>query len=100
MSKLPIMIMMASAGIIAWGGHGFFASTSAPRPLVGSNGLVTQGNSGCNIKGNIQVGTGQRIYHMPSQAYYDETMISTAKGERWFCSEAEARAAGWRKARL
>ena len=25
--------------------------------------------------------------------------ISEAKGERWFCSEAAARAAGWRRAR-
>ncbi|WP_456299102.1 sunset domain-containing protein [Marivita geojedonensis] len=25
--------------------------------------------------------------------------MSPTKGERWFCSEAEARAAGWRKAR-
>ncbi|HIF78840.1 MAG TPA: thermonuclease family protein, partial [Sulfitobacter sp.] len=25
--------------------------------------------------------------------------ISTRKGERWFCSEAEARGAGWRRAR-
>ncbi|RWM84590.1 MAG: hypothetical protein EOR84_33055 [Mesorhizobium sp.] len=30
---------------------------------------------------------------------HDRTVTSTGKGERWFCSEAEARAAGWRKAR-
>lgn len=41
--------------------------------------------------------SGERIYHVPGQPYYDETRIDTAKGERWFCSEAQARAAGWRK---
>jgi hypothetical protein len=52
----------------------------------------------CRIKGNIS-GNG-RIYHMPGQKYYGATKINAAKGERWFCSEAESRAAGWRKARV
>ena len=51
----------------------------------------------CAIKGNIS--SGGRIYHVPGQENYAVTRISTAKGERWFCSEAEARAAGWRAAR-
>nr|WP_192359626.1 thermonuclease family protein [Mesorhizobium mediterraneum] len=55
--------------------------------------------SGCNIKGNISVTSGERIYHLPGQEHYDETVISLGKGERWFCSEDQARAAGWRKAR-
>lgn len=53
----------------------------------------------CNIKGNISYYGGQHIYHMPGQEYYSETRINLLKGERWFCSEAEARAAGWRRAR-
>lgn len=56
-------------------------------------------NPGCKIKGNISLSKGERIYHVPGQKYYAETRISPTKGERWFCSEAEARAAGWRKAR-
>ncbi len=52
----------------------------------------------CNIKGNISR-DGTRIYHVPGQYFYDRTRINTGKGERWFCSEAEARAAGWRRAR-
>jgi len=51
----------------------------------------------CNIKGNISGNTGERIYHVPSVKYYDATIISASKGERWFCSEAEAQAAGWRR---
>lgn len=50
----------------------------------------------CTIKGNI--GTKGRIYHLPGQADYDATRINQAKGEAWFCSESEARAAGFRKA--
>jgi len=56
-------------------------------------------NPGCTIKGNISISSGERIYHVPGQDYYAKTRISIGKGERWFCSEAEARAAGWRKAR-
>lgn len=54
---------------------------------------------GCNIKGNISVNTGERIYHVPGQENYSETRINWFKGERWFCSEIAARQAGWRKAR-
>lgn len=52
----------------------------------------------CNIKGNISHNGGQRIYHVPGQQYYDDTRITLSKGERWFCSEVEAQAAGWRRA--
>ncbi|KWV56679.1 hypothetical protein AS026_33065 [Rhizobium altiplani] len=55
-------------------------------------------SSACNIKGNISLNNGERIYHVPGQEYYDETRVSRSHGERWFCSEADARAAGWRKA--
>jgi len=54
----------------------------------------------CNIKGNISYLTGERIYHMPGQKYYWRTIISPWRGERWFCSEAEARAAGWRRSKI
>ncbi len=53
----------------------------------------------CNIKGNVSINTGERIYHVPGQTFYSETVINSRYGERWFCSEAEARAAGWRRAR-
>jgi endonuclease YncB( thermonuclease family) len=52
----------------------------------------------CDIKGNISQ-NGERIYHVPGGGYYSRTIIDLAKGERWFCSEAEARAAGWRRSR-
>ena len=52
----------------------------------------------CLIKGNIGQ-RGVRIYHVPGGQYYARTRINPKKGERWFCSEVEARAAGWRKSR-
>ena len=54
--------------------------------------------SRCLIKGNISR-SGTRIYHVPGGAYYKRTKITPSKGERWFCSEAEAGAAGWRRSR-
>ncbi len=55
--------------------------------------------SGCDIKGNISGKTGERIYHLPGQGFYDRTVISPERGEAWFCTEAEARANGWRKSK-
>lgn len=51
----------------------------------------------CAIKGNIS--KSGRIYHMPGQEHYDRTGINLKRGERWFCSQAEARQAGWRAAK-
>lgn len=53
---------------------------------------------GCSVKGNISTYTGERIYHVPGQQYYNATRVDLLKGERWFCSEKAARAAGWRRA--
>lgn len=50
----------------------------------------------CAIKGNIS--DGGYIYHVPWSTWYDRVRIDTSRGEKWFCSEAEAIAAGWRAA--
>jgi hypothetical protein len=52
---------------------------------------------GCDIKGNIRR---ERIYHLPGQLWYDETVIDPGQGERWFCTEEEAIANGWRRAKV
>jgi hypothetical protein len=55
----------------------------------------------CNhplIKGNIN-SKGQRIFHTPSSGQYARVEIDESTGERFFCSEEEALAAGWRSAR-
>ncbi len=53
---------------------------------------------GCNIKGNISIETGNRLYHIPGMEDYESTRIDSLRGERWFCTESEAIASGWRKA--
>jgi endonuclease YncB( thermonuclease family) len=53
----------------------------------------------CAIKGNI-ARDGERIYHVPGGRYYGVTAMSLEAGERWFCTEAEAVAAGWRRSQL
>ena len=67
------------------------ATREAPRVSARDRGA-------CNIKGNISHNSGKRIYHMPGDRDYERTRISTSRGERYFCTEAEARAAGWRRA--
>lgn len=61
-----------------------------------SNGKTSENKLGdCNIKGNIS-SSGEKIYHMPGQQFYDSTIIDTSKGERYFCSKEEAEQAGFR----
>ncbi|WP_460272155.1 thermonuclease family protein [Celeribacter sp. ULVN23_4] len=50
----------------------------------------------CVIKGNIS--KSGKLYHLPGGRWYDDTRINEGQGERWFCTEPEAREAGWRKA--
>ncbi|GEC31695.1 succinoglycan biosynthesis protein [Sinorhizobium fredii USDA 205] len=49
----------------------------------------------CPIKGNISR-KNVKIYHVPWSKDYPKTRIDPSRGERWFCSEADAVAAGWR----
>jgi len=53
---------------------------------------------GCAIKGNVS--HAGLVYHMPWSPWYDKVAMNTDKGKRWFCTEAEAQAAGWRPAML
>jgi len=64
-----------------------------PAPVVPS----TPSDTSCQIKGNINA-SGEKIYHLPGCGSYSKTQIDESRGERWFCTEAEAQAAGWRKA--
>jgi len=49
---------------------------------------------GCPIKG--QVSRAGRVYVLPWSDQYASIRVSARRGERWFCSEAEAQAAGWK----
>ncbi len=54
---------------------------------------------GFAIKGNIN-NKGDKIYHVPGSPKYSATKIDESKGERWFHSEDDAIAAGWRAPRI
>lgn len=62
------------------------AQSSARRPRA-------EAQAGCSIKGNR--GTNGWIYHVPGMPFYART-----RAEQMFCSEAEARAAGYRRAKV
>lgn len=54
-------------------------------------------NSNCNIKGNIDKGDGTKIYHLSDCSEYNRTVVETSLGEQWFCTESEAKKAGYTK---
>jgi hypothetical protein len=49
---------------------------------------------GCPIKGSVR--GSRRTYVVPWARGYERVRVSASRGERWFCSEAEARDAGFR----
>ena len=66
-------------------------ATAEPEP---TEIVPTVTPTACLIKGNIN-SKGDKIYHVPGSSSYASTVIDTAAGERWFCTEEEAIAAGW-----
>jgi len=72
--------------------------TLPPKPL--SLSVRPDTDPACNIKGNISASSGERIYYVPGQKNYDATRVNYSRGERWFCSETDAQAAGWRKSKV
>ncbi len=70
------------------------------RPEMGSlqPRLPVPEQAACTIKGNISR-KGDKVYHLPGSRDYERTVIEEASGERMFCSEDEAKAAGWRAPR-
>lgn len=84
----PILFLAAFLA----GGAGFALVSQRLQQLKAASGA-------CTIKGDISISSGERIYHMPDQPSYAQTIVTRQTGERWFCSERDARRAGWRKSR-
>ena len=51
------------------------------------------------IKGNIDTDTDEKVYHVPGGFFYRTTVVQKENGDRWFCTEQEALAAGWKKSK-
>lgn len=86
-----------SLSFASWVGFLSIILQSQNNSVLASSSTIPP-NPRCNIKGNISVSSGRKLYHVPGQQDYERTVISTDKGERWFCSEEEAIKAGWTKA--
>jgi hypothetical protein len=70
------------------------ASNHAQRKAPSSRDWQARASGNCKIKGNRNR-KGQWIYHLPGMPYYDQT-----RAEEIFCTEAEAQAAGYRRAKV
>jgi len=85
----------------AFAALGILAGPDLPRAPFCEEGLAEQflpatvqtREGDCVIKGNVSANG--RIYHVPGQLDYDRVNMN-APEKRWFCSESEAEAAGWR----
>lgn len=49
----------------------------------------------CVIKGNIDKGTWDHLYHLPRCRHYNQIVLDEDMGEQFFCSEKEAKNAGF-----
>ncbi len=86
--KMPSEYRLGAAPAVAR------STPSAKRnaPKASSGDWAGRARTNCNIKGNRNR-RGQWIYHVPGMPYYEAT-----RAEEFFCSEADARAAGYRRA--
>jgi len=82
-----------------------FADVAPPvrTPLPPVAGTCTGGcdvpPQGCLIKGTLPR-PDYKVFLLPGQPGYDAAEIDTQKGERWFCTIDEARAAGWVRSKV
>lgn len=56
----------------------------------------TSGHDACTIKGNIR--EGKKMFYSPDCPTYEQVLVDTAFGDAWFCSEDEAKNAGFAEA--
>lgn len=56
----------------------------------------TPPDSKCTIKGNHDLDRNDYVYLLPTCPYYVPVIIRRFEGDRWFCSESEAKKAGFK----
>ena len=81
-----------------WGGEFTIPSAWRKGKRLRKHQISRGNHQECRIKGNISR-SGSRIYHKPEDRNYSKTKIDKMNGEKWFCSEKDARKAGWRRAK-
>lgn len=70
--------------------RGFDSETYGQEPTSTPSTPPKEATTDCDIKGNINR-SGNKIYHLPSDSSYEQT-----NPEEWFCSEQEAKNAGFK----
>jgi len=56
---------------------------------------VVPPNPNCYLKGNHDQRQNRRLYSYPGCTNYNRTIVGLFEGDQWFCSEAEAKKAGY-----
>lgn len=77
--------------------HSDFVPPWTWREGVASAARPSDAVRNCNVKG-LSDGRGQRVYYVPTDPEYDAISLDPANGDVLFCSDEEARRAGWRRA--
>jgi endonuclease YncB( thermonuclease family) len=67
--------------------------------LLSPAAAATPPDPNCVIKGNLK-SAAQCIYHLPGGQFYNRLDMQRNASRRWFCSEADAQAAGCRRSKL
>ncbi len=70
------------------------SATPPPLPELPPITIVPKAEGSPIVKGNIDR-EGRKVYYLPGDSGYDMVQIDTTRGEQWFCSELDARAAGF-----
>ncbi len=91
--------------LILWEGSEFPEPPPTPTPTLTPTPTPAPTQSGCpqgclEPSENCQIKAvvaedGRHLYYRPGDPAYDGSVVNTDSGGRWFCTEDEARAAGW-----
>ena len=77
--------------------------TVVPTQMVGAGcpqGCVSQPDSSCSIKGNVNTSSSTKIYHVEGESSsYGRVNMKEGEGDLWFCTRDEAEANGFRAPR-
>ena len=68
-------------------------------PSGSGGGCEFSGSDTPVIKGNVDQRSGERLYYVPESLFYSTTVVEPGQGDRWFCTEAEAQALGWKRSK-
>ena len=80
-----------SAKVGIWGGS---AQSPEEFRVATWNSAKVKAPDGCPIKGRVT--RSGKVYLLPWSPTYRSRKIRKSRGERWFCSESDALAAGWK----